>query len=290
MAAIAVARSLARVPCELTAAEKTALVEAYGEQRAEWIALSVVMMGFLNKFMDAIGVELEQQVVAEVSATMGAEWSPGKAGLELDPVVPQVPVPPADGLRTKLRLVPLLPGAIRFDRQVQRDTPRRWPTIGAYLAERTGHDFPVLGRIRSARARRAIASMLRENLDPATSVVGLGIKVMTGAVFAATIGDEHVAADVRALAMRAGVDGDHLDAVAAFAHNDSTPPPGDGPLAASALLLARAAAPSPARIDRSTVAACQDGGLSAPAIVEIIAWLSVLQMLHRLTCYTQPPA
>lgn len=27
------------------------------------------------------------------------------------------------------------------------------------------------------------------------------------------------------------------------------------------------------------------GGLAPAAIVEIITWLSVLQMLHRLTCY-----
>ena len=33
LATIAVARSLARVPCELTAAEKAELIEVYGERR-----------------------------------------------------------------------------------------------------------------------------------------------------------------------------------------------------------------------------------------------------------------
>src|SRR5688572_21866539 len=69
LATIAVARSIARVPCELTASERSELVDVFGERKAEWIALSAVMMGFLNKFMDAIGVELEQSVVSEVSAT-----------------------------------------------------------------------------------------------------------------------------------------------------------------------------------------------------------------------------
>ncbi len=85
LAAIAVAKSLARVPCELTVAEKEALVVGvYGHRRAEWIVLAVVMMGFLNKFMDGLGVELEQDVFDEVADTMGAEWSPGAARGDLD--------------------------------------------------------------------------------------------------------------------------------------------------------------------------------------------------------------
>ena len=37
LATIAVARSLARVPCELTVSERDELVHVYGERRAEWI-------------------------------------------------------------------------------------------------------------------------------------------------------------------------------------------------------------------------------------------------------------
>jgi hypothetical protein len=33
------------------------------------------------------------------------------------------------------------------------------------------------------------------------------------------------------------------------------------------------------------VETCRQSGLSPAAIVEIVTWLSVLQMLHRLTCY-----
>jgi hypothetical protein len=39
------------------------------------------------------------------------------------------------------------------------------------------------------------------------------------------------------------------------------------------------------RRDASTVEACRESGLSPAAVVEIISWLSVLQMRHRLTCY-----
>ncbi len=124
LAAIAVARSLARIPCELTAAERAELVDVYGERKAEWVVLGAVMMGFLNKFMDSIGVELEQSVVSEVSSTMGPAWSPGKAGTLLDPAAPERPIPAVDGLRTKMRLLPLMPAAIRFDRRWQRGDAR----------------------------------------------------------------------------------------------------------------------------------------------------------------------
>ena len=289
LATVAVARSLAAIPCELTAAERGELVDAYGERHAEWIALGAVMMGFLNKFMDCVGVELEQSTVAEVVDTMGADWSPGKAGADLDPQAPRKAAPPADGLRTKLGVLPLLPAAIRFDRQAQRDTPKRWPAVGRYLAERTGHDFPVLEKLHSPRARRAVASMLRENLDPGSSVIGIELKVMAGVIFATIAGNEHLLDDVRALARRAGVDGTRLQAAAAFAREDETAAPADTASASATLLLARAASYSPARIDEPTVAACGEAGLTAPAIVELISWLSVLQMLHRLTSYVLPP-
>ncbi len=286
LATIAVARSLARVPCELTAAEKAELIAVYGERRAEWIVLSVVMMGFLNKFMDAIGVELEQGVVDEVSETIGSDWSPGKAGADLDPNAGPQPAPPRDRLGTRLRLLPLLPAAIRHDRRAQRGTPSRAADVSGFLAEHVGHDFPVLTHLRSNRARRSIATMLRENLDPTSSVIGLDVKVLVGAVFAAVVSDESLAADVSALARHLDVDHEHVEAATAFGRSASAPTPGAPLPVDAAMELALAASPSPSRVDARTVAACERDGLSPPAIVEIVTWLAVLQLLHRLTCYT----
>jgi alkylhydroperoxidase family enzyme len=285
LAAIAVARSLGRVPCELTAAEREELVDVYGGRNAEWIVLSAVMMGFLNKFMDSIGVELEQSVVSEVSSTMGADWSPGKAGTMLDPAAPERPLPSVDGLRTRMRLLPLLPAAIRFDRRWQRETPGRWPAAAAFLSERTGHDFPVLERLRSGRARRSIASVLQQNLDPESSVVGLELKVLVGAIFAEIVGDRRVAGDVAALARHAGLGRDKVRDAIAYARGDDASSPAGNPSESAALALARASSYSPARTDAATVEACRESGLSPAAVVEVITWLSVLQMLHRLTCY-----
>ena len=54
------------------------------------------------------------------------------------------------------------------------------------------------------------------------------------------------------------------------------------------LALARAASPSPAGIDAATVQAC-DGVLAPAAVIEVVTWLAVLQMLHRLHCWVAPP-
>lgn len=270
LAAVAVARSLARVPCELTPVEKAALVDVYGGRDAEWIVLGVVMMGFLNKFMDAIGVDLEQSVVDEVSDAIGPDWSAGGAGAALDPRSPRRPAPRADGWRTRLGLLPLLPGVIRYDRRAQDGMPRKAGAIASTLKESFGHDFPVLATLRSNRARRAIASMLGENLDPARTVVGIETKLRAGAIFADVVSDRSLGADLRALAVHAGVD---------------LAEPADGN---PALALARAVSPSPAQVDASTIETCREAGLPAPAIVELVAWVATLQLLHRLSCWADP--
>jgi alkylhydroperoxidase family enzyme len=270
LATIAVARSLGAVPCELTVAERDELVDVFGPSRAEWIVLGVVMMGFLNKFMNATGVELEQSIYSEVAPTLGPDWSAGSAGAALDRAAPPKPAPPADGLATKVRVLPLLPSALRLDARWQRGVPRAWPQVGTYLREHVGHDFPVLARLRHRRATRAIAFMLRENLSAQSTVLGLDNKIRCGLVFADVVADDALAADLRALAAAHGVDADRPSAAA---HSRA------------ALLLARAASPSPAEITADVVGACRASGLPPAAIVELVTWLAVLQMLHRLSCF-----
>ncbi len=180
--------------------------------------------------------------------------------------------------------MPLLPAALRQDRRWQRGVPTAWPAAGDFLRERTGHDFPVLSRLHHGRAIQSIASMLRENLDPATTIIGLDAKVLAGAVFAEVVADEALAADIRGLADRNGVTEARIGEAVAFARGGEDIAHADARLRA-VLVLARAGAPSPAEIDADVVAACREGELSAPAIVELVSWLSVLQMLHRLSCF-----
>ena len=269
LAAVSVARSLARVPAELTMEEREELIAVFGPAHAEWIVLAIAMMGFLNKFMDAVGVELEQAVVSEVGDALGEGWTAGRAGGELDPAAPTAPPPPIDRLRTRLRLLPLLPAAIRYDRRAQRGTPARSAAVASYLTSRVGHDFPALAPLRSSRARRAVATMLAENLDPRTTVVGLGTKASIALQYAEHTGNVHLVRDAEALA----------------AHHDTRGAAGDA-TTSSLLLLAEAATPSPANVDKAVLDTCIAAGVPADAYIEVITWLSVLQLLHRLSSFT----
>ncbi len=284
LATVAVARSLARIPCELIDPERQALIYSVGAVAAEWIVLGVVVMGFLNKFMDAISVELEASAAAEVVSTMGANFSLGKAGRALDAARLEAP-PQPDSLFKKLSTLRYVPAALRLDRQWQRGTPDTWPAVGDYLLEKTGHDFPVLSRLRNRRAIRAIASALVTNLDATTTLIGLEMKVLAGVIFAIVIKDEALATELRQLGARHGVSNDECTSAAEFAADAELEPPASEPKVRAAWYLARAVSPSPAAVTHDVVQVCRDSGLSAAAIVELVTWVSVLQMLHRVSAF-----
>ncbi|HEY8073202.1 MAG TPA: DUF1442 domain-containing protein [Labilithrix sp.] len=194
-AAIAAARALSAVPATFTAAHRAELEAALPGADAEWIALGVAMMGFLNKTMDALGVELEGSTVEEVRDVITPSgWSPGQhtdggAGASR-------PAPEIDGLRTKLGVVRHAPGAIALDKKWTRGAPDRGPAARAWLRERTGHDFPVLERMTRRRAVRAFATMLRDNLDEEASVVGVSQKLAAGAIFTRAVESETLEAQL----------------------------------------------------------------------------------------------
>ena len=74
-------------------------------------------MGLLNKLMDVVSVELEASTVSETKATMGTDWSLGKAGRDLDHMAKTAAPLAADTFWTKLTMLPHLPGApgVRID-------------------------------------------------------------------------------------------------------------------------------------------------------------------------------
>jgi hypothetical protein len=109
--------------------------------------------------------------------------------------------------------------------------------------------------------------------------------VLAGAVFAGVIGDLALAEDIRALAPAAVVSEAGLAAAVRFGRDASEPVPVRDARSRAAVALRRAASPSPAEIDHEIVATCREADLSAPAIVELVSWLSVLQMLHRLGAF-----
>ncbi len=285
LATINVARSLARIPSELTIDDRRRLLSCFPESQAEWIVLGVAMMGFLNKFMDATGVDLEPSTVAETKTTLGTDWTAGKAGRNLDVNAPATPTPKADSLATKLSVIRYAPTALRLDKQWQKGVPAKWPEVGKYLQDLTGHNFPMLSRMHNARAIKAVASVLRENLNTQTTILGLDIKAMTGIVFANSVANTALSSEVRIIGNNFGFSTKQMDNVEHFALDPDNDVPDVDSKTRAALILAKAASPSPAEITSDVIDEVNNSTLTPAAIVELVCWLSVLQMLHRLSSF-----
>src|SRR5262249_9132919 len=154
----------------------------YSEDQVEWIVLVISMMGFLNKFMDSLGVDLEGSTANEVRNLISASgWTPGKH-LSPDAPVADVPLPRGDTFGSNLSVIPLIPSALALERRGPSGGPKRWPAVGDYLRQHLGARFQVLSRLSQGRAIRAIAVMLRDNFDPRTTVIGLPAKALAGIV------------------------------------------------------------------------------------------------------------
>ena len=253
-AAVRVARALAVVPASVDDEARADLRRQFSEKDAEWVVLAIAMMGFLNKAMDALGVPLEEPVASEVNDVIGPSgWKPGQhmrtTVLDGDP-------PGADSLLARLSVVRYAPQAIKLDKGWTRGVPDRWPAVGEYLRQRTGHSFPVLSRLRHRRAVRAIATMIKDNLGE--SVIGLDNKLAAGLIYAYTVGNPSLAQELRSLGARELPD-------------------------SPTQTLARAISPSPAAVDQSVLESSR--AISPAGIVELVTFVSVLQMLHRLSSF-----
>jgi alkylhydroperoxidase family enzyme len=254
-AAVRVARALAVVPVTISADDRKQLGRHFSKADEEWIVLAIAMMGWLNKTMDALGVPLEAPTVAEVRGLIaGSGWSPGK---HMNGELPTATAAPrADSLGTRIGVIRHAPAAVSLDRRWTRGVPDRWPAVGAFLREAAGCDFPVLGRLRHRAPVRALATMIRDNF--CESVVSRESKLSAGLIYAEAVQNESLAA--------------HLRAAGAAAASESP-----------VHTLARAVSPSPAAVDDTVIAACRE--LQPAAIVEVVTFIALLQLLHRLQSY-----
>lgn len=257
-AAVRVARALASVPVSIDDTLRADLHRNFSARDSEWIVLSIAMMGWLNKTMDALGVPLEEPTVAEVTSVISRSgWAPGK---HMRGVVAAGEPPSPDSLSARFGLVRYAPSAVALDKRWTAGVPDRWPAVGEYLRAQTGHSFPVLSKLRNRRAVRVIATMIRDTL--AESVVGRAEKLAAGLIYVRTVGNIALEAELRALGAREMA---------------------DSPVQA----LAGAISPSPAAVDESVVESSR--AIPPAGIVEVVSFIALLQLLHRLGSFYDAP-
>ena len=131
-AAVRVARALAVVPAAIGEEERAELRRHFSETDAEWIVLSIAMMGFLNKAMDALGIPLEEDTASEVKGVIEPSgWVPGQ---HMKGAVWAGDPPGADSLATRLGLIRYAP---RRSSSTRRG-PRAFPISGRTSASTCG--------------------------------------------------------------------------------------------------------------------------------------------------------
>lgn len=296
-AVVAVAAGLSSQPPTLASEHVTALRQCFSEGDVAWIVAVVAMMGLLNKTMDMFGLELEEAVYEDVHPVIGASgWREGRHRVaeSRGPIIPLA----ADTLRSKLGWIPYLPAALRADKRWTDGIPDGAVEARKLLHEHVGHDFPVLSRLESPRVVKALTTALRDAFREEDSVVGTPTKVVAGLVFAAHNDDRGLVTASVAMAERAGVSPDVVEAVIAYAREPLASDDawvddaaeaisaidGLSKGARAALLLAKGGASSPVRLPPELLARCE-GALEPAAIVEVVVWLGLLQLLRRFDVF-----
>ncbi len=272
-AVVDMANALSTIPHTFEPRHRYEVERYFGSTDTEWIGMGVIMMGFLNKFMDAIGVELEASSVADVSDLISSTgWEIGQHGWGLNDDAKEVDggnendLPPLDSIAMFARVARLAPGAIRLERQWMKGIPSTPVGAREHLAEEFGIDESLITRTRLKKPAMALAGMLAENLRPGQSTIGMSNKALIAQSFAEVADSAHLRAHAAALTDRFGQ------------------PATDDATSAAVMRLVRSISPSPAEVAPTDVIDLRVE-LSSEQVVETVAWVSVLQLLHRMDLF-----
>lgn len=299
------AEAMAVVPSRVTAEHIEAVEAHLSDEDVEWIVLAVALGGFLNKFMDTMGIQLEDDTVADVQAILRPTgWNPsrhlwsseGTGELDQEGGRPLVATEwtevdrsdeiPVDSIATYLRVFRQAPGAVRLEKAWTKGTSGRIGPALLMLEREIGYAFPVLAALTSSKAVKAIATTLRDNLDEEVSTVGLHAKLLAGMVYAGSVGNKLLLDELSMVitTMIPGIDARLVAATRRFAESptiSASVPEGLSTQEAAVLMLAKAASGSPADVTEITIAMVTPS-LDADQIVEVVVWLSLLQTMARL--------
>lgn len=262
----------------------------YSKADAEWIVMGVAMMGFLNKFMDAMGVDLEPEAVGDVSALISPTgWAIGNHGWA-DNALDQAEqassangLPDRDSLSTIATVLRHAPGAVRLEREWMDSMPKSGAAAMIRIGQDHDYEEPLLSCVYHAKPRRALGAMLRHNLDESQSKLGLGVKSLGAVVYADHVGNDGLAERSANFAVAKGIAPEVVASVRSGIDLTSSAPVIDDRTAA-VITAARAMAPSPATVDSTTIRTVTDN-LTSAEIVELAVWISVSQLQHRLSLW-----
>lgn len=269
----------------------------------------IVLRGY-KQFVDCCGCNLEEanyELAGDFLSSLG--WQAGKHLIarpadrlqELEKKKNAKGSVYADTILANLASAPHIPAVLLWERKVTARVPNSYPAAGTWLLDRVGYHFPLLGKLRHGRTIKALCTVLRDNMDPRECNVSPCTKALMGIIFAVNAKNKTLAEDMKRCASHSGP---HLlpqtcDIVSRFALEDIDfiapsitlsdtvlrEAGADLTLAdRRVLLLAKAGSTSP-----STIGPVVLGGMetmfSPSALIEMLVWLGVCQMLHRFYAF-----
>jgi hypothetical protein len=276
-----------------------ALRQYFSPSETEWLVYAISMMGFLNKFMNTMGIELEQEAINDTAELLsGTGWEPGIHTLD-GFTVTKPGIPARDNILTYLRVIRQAPGAVLWEKKWTKDVPSEPHAASEYLEQHTGYSFPILKPVKEKRVTQTLTAVLRDNLNQKATVTGLKIKMYAGYIFSALVQNEMLASEIRNLSanwapglnekfalldeisqMEIPVDSDSCENTIASLQQQLSLTSNE----AATILLAVSASYSPAQNNDAVTETVLKYMVPA-AIVETVTWLSVLQLLNRLSSY-----
>jgi len=289
-AVVQVAESLSTIPSTLSQDDVDRFLQLLPDRDRDWIIMGVAMMGFLNKFMDAMGIELEPEAIADVGELIGPDgWSPGQhLWYEANTPSSGHVLPPVDGPTTWLRVLRQAPAAVKLERQWTRNVPDSFAHANAFLLQHVGTRFDMIRHLPNRACVRAFTTLLRDNIDATNTTVGLVIKGLVGVVFANVAENQKLETICRNIVYHndEAFDTSLLDQIASARrdrHIESLRDHFDSQSLA-VMKLATAIAPSPAAVPQFLIDEVSQI-LTPEQIVETTVWVSILQMLHRIDTF-----
>ena len=299
-AVVTLAEGLAHIPSKLTLADVEAVKRHFTPTEIEWLVFSISIMGFLNKFMNAVGVELEQEAINDTAELLSKTgWQPG-IHADNGYSITKSATPQQDNLFTYLRVIRQAPGAVIWEKKWTRNVPSDYNSAGEYLKQHTGYSFPVLKPVKEGRVVRTLTTALRDNLDKELTVTGLKIKMYAGYIFSILVCNDVLKTEIKNVSahvapelnielfnqleeiaqMEIPTDNTNCDKIIETLQQQVSLTEKE----AGVLFLAIASSYSPSQVTdvviETTMKVVEPAG-----VVEIVVWLSVLQLLNRLSSY-----
>ena len=256
--------------------------------------------GFSEQVMNAMGIELEQESINDTATLLTQTgWQPG-IHVNGEYQITSASTAKKDNILTYLKIIRQAPGAISLEKKWTQGVPGSFPQTAAFLQQQTGYSFPILKPITKPRVLKAIAAVIADNLDEKQTVTGIKTKILAAYIFTQVVRNDALANEVKNMAANiypaiSFENFTHLEKLSQSeipANIDQCKQmiallQGQLKLTekdAAGILLALAASPSPTQVNEALTETILQL-LEPAAIIEMNVWLSVLQLLHRLSSY-----